>query len=140
MAPIPSSPIKKAKFKHSTPRKRNRIVARYNSSLTAKAVAHHEGVSEMHVRGVIKHFQSQDYGISKPNRNQPPKLSKRNKRLILHKVTINPFIQIETLQRRYYGHVGKTCLTTYLKKQNISHTLATTHPFLNVKHTTNRYT
>jgi len=92
MAPIPSSPIKKAKFKHSTPRKRNRIVARYNSGLTAKAVAHYEGVSEVYVRGVIKRFQAQDYGISKPGRGRLPKLSERDKRLILRKVAIDPFI------------------------------------------------
>jgi transposase len=139
MAPIPSSPIKKAKFKHSTPRKRNRIVARYNSSLSAKAVAHYEGVTEDHVRGVIKRFTAQDYSISRPGRGRPPKLSERDKRLILRKIGKNAFIQIETLRRLAYPYVGRTCLSTFLKKQGISHHLAATRPYLSKEHTEGRY-
>jgi hypothetical protein len=92
MAIIPSSPFKKAKFKHSTPRRRNRIVARYSSGVSAKAVAAHEGVEEVHVRGVVKRFRTQDYGISRPGRGRPPKLTERDKRALLREVAKDPFV------------------------------------------------
>lgn len=139
MAPIPSSPVKKAKFKHSTPRRRNRIVAYYNSGVTAKAVAVKEGVSESHVRGVVRRFTAQDYGISRPGRGRPPKLTERDRRAILREVAKDPFIQIETLRRSACPHVSRTCLSNYLKKEKISHHLAVTRPYLSAEHAAGRY-
>lgn len=139
MAVVPSSPIKKAKYKHSTPRRRNRIAARYESGLKAKAVAFHEGVTEDHVRGVIKRFRLQDYGVSRPGRGRPPKLNERDKRAILREIAKNPFVQIETLRRLTCPHVGRTCLSDYLKKEGISHHLAITRPYLTAEHAAERY-
>ncbi|KAK1825662.1 hypothetical protein QBC39DRAFT_244118, partial [Podospora conica] len=110
--------------KHSTPRRRNRIAALYNVGLSARAVAVHEGVEEVHVRGVVKRFKHQDYGISRPGRNRPPKLTERDKRLILRKVAKDPFVQIETLRRLTCAHVSRSTLTRFLLKEKISHSLA----------------
>jgi len=139
MTLLPSSPAKKAKFKHSTPRRRNRIIARYSSGLSAKAVAVHEGVEEVHVRGVVKRFKTQDYGISKPGRGRPTKLTDVHKRSILREVAKDPFIQIETLRRLCCAHVSRATLTRYLKTQKISHTFAATRPYLSTEHAAARY-
>ncbi|KAK1831022.1 hypothetical protein QBC39DRAFT_259756 [Podospora conica] len=105
MARLPSSPVKKAKFKHSTPHRRNRIVARYSNGVSAKAVAVLEGIEKVYIRGVVKRFQYQDYRISRPGRSRPTKLTEADKRAILREVTKDPFIQIETLRRFYYAYV-----------------------------------
>ncbi|KAK4133714.1 hypothetical protein BT67DRAFT_442631 [Trichocladium antarcticum] len=75
MAIISASPVKKAQNKHSTPRKRNRIFARYESGVLASEVAKKEGVSEAY-----------DYSVSKPGRGRPTKLDDRDKRRILRKI------------------------------------------------------
>ncbi|KAK4138125.1 hypothetical protein BT67DRAFT_437477 [Trichocladium antarcticum] len=85
MAIISASPVKKAQNKHSTPRKRNRIFARYESGVPASEVAKKEGVSKAHVRGVVKRFPYQDYGVSKLGRRRLTKLDDRDKRRILRK-------------------------------------------------------
>lgn len=139
MAIIPSSPIKKAKFKHSTPKRRNRIIARYSSGITAKAVAVHEGVTEVHVRGVIKRFTHQDWGVSKPGRGRPPVLNERDKRAILREVTKSPFISVESLRRIACPHVSRSSLSRYLKKEGIGHHLAATRPYLSNEAASSRY-
>ncbi|KAK4130981.1 hypothetical protein BT67DRAFT_445131, partial [Trichocladium antarcticum] len=74
MAIISASPVKKAQNKHSTPRKRNRIFARYESGVPASEVAKKEGVSKAY-----------DYSVSKPGRGRLTKLDDRDKRRILRK-------------------------------------------------------
>lgn len=139
MSPIPSSPVKKAKFKHSTPRKRNRIFASFSAGSSAKVVAEKEGVSISHVRGVVRRFTAQDYGISKPGRGRPPLLNEHDKRRILSVIAKDPFIQIETLRKKACPHVGRTCLSNHLKKWKISHHLAVTRPYLSNEHAASRY-
>ena len=139
MAIIPSSPVKKAKYKHSTPRRRNRIWAYYSTGIKARAVAVKENVDERHVRGVIQRFTSQDYGKSRPGRGRPPKLNERNKRLILREVAKDPFIQIESLRKAVAPHMSRRTLTRYLQSQGIGHHLAATRPFLTQDHAAGRY-
>ena len=55
-------------------------------------MAVYEGVEEVHIRGVVKRFKTQDYGISKPGRGRPTKLIDVHKRLILREVAKDPFI------------------------------------------------
>ncbi|KAK4129875.1 hypothetical protein BT67DRAFT_446252, partial [Trichocladium antarcticum] len=85
MAIISASPVKKAQNKHSTPRKRNRIFARYKSGVLASEVAKKEGVSKAYVRSVVKRFPYQDYSVSKPGRGRLTKLDDCDKRRILRK-------------------------------------------------------
>ena len=139
MAPTPASPVKKAKFKHSTPRKRNRIHSLFSIGLKAKAIALKEGVSTAHVYGVVRRFSAQDYGVSRPGRGRPRKLTERDRRVILREIAKDPFIQIETLRRLACPHVGRTCLSNYLKEEGISHTLAATRPYISEDHAAGRY-
>ena len=115
------SPIKKDKFKYSTPRRRNRIWVRYQAGLTAKAIAAHENVEEVHVRGVVKRFKLQNWGILKPNRKRLPILNKRNKRIILREVTKAPFISVESLRKIAYPYASRSTLIRYFEKENIKY-------------------
>lgn len=114
-----SSPVKKAKFKHSTPRKRNRIFAYYSAGVSAKAIAVKEDVLESHVRGVIRRFSAQDYGISRPGRGRPQKLTERDQRVILREVAKDPLIPLETLRKLTCPHVSRGCLRDCLTKKGI---------------------
>lgn len=57
MAIIPSSPIKKAKFKHSTPRWRNRIVIQFLNKISKATVAIYKGVTLEYIKGVVRRFK-----------------------------------------------------------------------------------
>ena len=114
-------------------------MARYSNGLSAKAVAVHEGVEEVHVRGVVKRFKSQDYGISRPGRGRPSKLSEVDKRSISREVAKDPFIQLETLRRLCCPHASRWTLSRFLKSQKMAHTLVATRPYLSTEHAANRY-
>ncbi|KAK4140597.1 uncharacterized protein C8A04DRAFT_31851 [Dichotomopilus funicola] len=112
-------PRQKAKFKHSTPRKRNRIFAYYSAGISAKAIAVKEDVLESHVRGVIRRFSAQDFGVSRPSRGRPQKLTERDQRVILREVAKDPLIPLETLRKLTVPHVSRGCLRSFLTKQGI---------------------
>lgn len=57
MVITPLSPIKKAKFKHSTPCWRNCIAAKYSNNISAITIAIHKRVTPEHIRGVVKRFK-----------------------------------------------------------------------------------
>lgn len=135
----PATPQKKEKFKHSTPRRRNRIQSRYSTGQSVKGIAYIEGVDPDHVYGVVKRFRAQDYGVSRPGRGRPPKLDDRFKRRILREIALDPFIPITQLVKNCCDHVSDTTLRTYLKKEGIMHVKAATRPYLSEEHATGRY-
>ena len=94
MAPTPSSPFKKAKFKHSTPRRKNRIQGRWSSGQTGPEIADIEGVEVDHVYRVVKRFTVQDFRVSRPGCGRPSKLDSRDRRYILQAVKRDLFASI----------------------------------------------
>ena len=139
MAPISPKPAPKPPYVHSTPRKRNRIVGSIQTSLKYREVAEIEGVSFEHVKGVLRRYRAQDYGVSRRGRGRPPALSERDRRLLLRTIDQDPFIHINDLLRESGLTCSRTTLTRSLEKWGIKHARSRQRPFLTEQAAQARY-
>jgi transposase len=129
----------KEKNKHSTPRRRNRIVQCVKLGLSARNAAEECGVTVSHVRGTLRRWKHQNGGISKPGRGRPSALSDRDKRAIIREIEVNPFIQNSKLLEYAGLTCSETTLTRYVKLQGFKHTWAAQRPYLTAENAESRY-
>jgi transposase len=130
MAPIELHFERKEKYKYSTPRRRNRIIAHAIDGVKIPRIAELANCSVEHVRGVKKRWRHQDGGKSKPGRGRKPLLTERDKRAVMRIINRNPFIQMASLLRESGLECTGTCLTNFLKKAGVKHGVAAQRPFL----------
>jgi len=121
-----------------SPHIRGRIVAGYDLGLIRKALFAKEDVNPKSVFPIIKRYQNQNKGQSKPRSGRPRKLTKRDIRLILRLVNTNPFIPNKQLVR----NAGLNCLVRTLSRElvrrGIQHEHALKRPKLSTKHARKR--
>lgn len=132
------TPPQKEKFKHSTPRTRNRIFARYDSSQPVRGIAYREGVDKDHVYGVIKRWNFDDPGVSRTGRGRPRSLDERDTRRMLRCVAIDPFMSISQILRDCGFECSESTVRRHLIRNGIMHRLAATRPFLTEEHAAER--
>jgi predicted ABC-class ATPase len=82
----------KDQIQNYTLRRRNKLYSAIRYCINPSKVAVDEGVLMTHVHGIVRHFESQDQGVSRPCRGLPSKLTERDRRAILREVTKDPFI------------------------------------------------